>query len=88
MPQFLFVVDIPSPGLSSEDTDAPARWFRFAPIADAIPLPKGAKKLPCKNVWLFPSEGSAQPLRELANSADAQKLSHSTFLISGDVTKI
>ena len=88
MSQFLFVVDMPTPGISSEDPSASTRWFDFARFADAIALPKGAKKLPCKNAWLFPAEGSAQPLRALANSADEHQIGHSTFLVSGDVTKI
>lgn len=88
MPQFLFVVDMPSPGLSSEEIDGPTRWFNFVKKVDAIPLPKGAKKLPCKNVWLFLAEDSEQVRRAMANSADEHQLNHSTFLVSGDVTKI
>lgn len=86
MPQFLFVVDIPSPGLSSEEPDAVSRWFDFAKSAESIALPKGAMKLPCRNVWLFPVETSEPQLRALANAADEYELSHSTFLVSGDVT--
>ena len=88
MPQFLFVVDIPSPGLSSEEPDAASRWFDFAKSAASIALPKGAMKLPCRNLWLFPVEASDPPLRALANTADAHQLSHSTFLISGEVTSL
>jgi len=88
MQHFLFVVDMPEPGISSQDPNAASRWFDFAKVADAIQLPHGSQKLPCKNSWLFPAEGSAQPLRELANSADAQKLGHSTFLISGEITPL
>ena len=88
MPQFLFVVDMPRPGLSSEDPNAASRWFEFEKQAKSISLPKGTKKLPCQNVWLFPAEDSEQPRRALANSADENQLSHSTFLISGEVTKL
>lgn len=88
MPQFLFVVDMPSPGISSEDPSAPARWFDFAKSAESVALPKGASKLPCNNAWLFPAEGSEHPRRALANSADEHQLNHSTFLISGEVTKL
>ena len=87
MSQFLFVVDMPKPGLSSEDPNAASRWFDFAKSAKSISLPKGAMKLPCENVWLFPAENSEQPRRALANSADEHRLIHSTFLVSGDVTK-
>ena len=85
MPQFLFVVAMPTPGLSSEDPNAATRRFDFA---KSISLPKGAMKLPCENVWLFPTEGSEQLRRALANSADEHQLFHFTFLITGDVTKI
>ncbi len=88
MPQFLFVVDMPKPGISSEDPNAASRWFEFEKQAQSISLPKGSSKLPCQNAWLFPSEGSAQPLREMANSADGNQLNHSTFLVSGEVTKL
>lgn len=88
MPYFLFVVDMPQPGISSEDAGAPTRWFRFVPAADAIELPPEAKKLPCKNAWLFPVETSEPQLRALANTADEHQLSHSTFLISGEVTAL
>ena len=88
MPYFLFVVDMPQPGISSEDAGAPTRWFHFVPIADAIELPPGAKKMPCKNVWLFPVEGSAPQRRALEDAANAQKLGYSTFLVSGEVTKL
>lgn len=88
MPHFLFVVDMPAPGISSEDPGAGTKWFSFEAKANAIALPTGARKLPCKNVWLFPAENSEQALRALANSADEQKLGHSTFLFSGDVTTL
>ncbi len=88
MPQFLFVVDMPNPGISSEDPSAATRWFDFAKSAESIALPKGAKRLPCKNAWLFPAEGSEQPRRTLANSADEHRINHSTFLVSGDITKL
>ena len=88
MPHFLFVVDMPAPGLSSQDAGGPSRWFDFEASADAIALPKGAKKLPCRNVWLFPAEGSELARRALANCADARKLVHSTFMISGEVTQL
>jgi hypothetical protein len=88
LPQFLFVVDIPEPGLSTSNIDGPIKWFDFAKKIESISLPKGAMKLPCKNVWLFPAEGSEQVRRALANSADDHQLCHSTFLVSGDVTKI
>ena len=83
MPQFLFVVAMPTPGLSSEDPNAASRWFDFAKSAKSIALPKGAMKLPCENVWLFPVETSEPQLRALANTADEHQLSHSTFLVSG-----
>lgn len=86
MPQFLFVVDMPVPGIDSRDPNAASRWFGFAKSAKSITLPKGAKKLPCENVWLFPVETSDPQLRALANTADEHQLNHSTFLISGDVT--
>lgn len=86
MPQFLFVVDMPVPGIDSRDLDASSRWFDFAKSSNSIALPKGAIKLPCENVWLFPVETSDPPLRALANTADEHQLSHSTFLVSGDVT--
>ncbi|MBK7023556.1 MAG: hypothetical protein IPH41_08615 [Sulfuritalea sp.] len=86
MPQLLFVVAMPTPGLSSEDPNAASRWFDFAKSAKSIALPKGAMKLPCENVWLFPVETSEPQLRALANTADEYQLSHSTFLVSGDVT--
>ena len=85
MPWFLFVVDIPSPGLSSEEPDAASRWFDFAASVESIALPKRAMKLPCRNVWLFPVETSEPQLRVLANTADEHQLSHSIFLVSGDV---
>ena len=85
MSQFLFVVAMPTPGLSSEDPNAASRWFDFAKSAQSIALPKGAMKLPCENVWLFPVETSEPQLRALANTADEHELSHSTFLVSGDV---
>ena len=76
MSQFLFVVDMPTPGISSEDPSAATRWFGFAKAAESIALPKVAKKLPCKNAWLFPAEESEQPRRVLANSADEHQLNH------------
>ena len=88
MPQILFVVDIPTPGLSTEDIDAPTRWFSFADNAKSIPLPIGSQKLSCKNVWLFPGENSEQARRALANCADEYQLAHSTFLVSGDISKL
>ena len=79
---------MPPPGLSSEDIDAPTRWFRFQAAASAIKFPKGAKLLPCMNVWLFPAESAEQALRHLANSADEHKLSHASYLIEGNVTAL
>lgn len=88
MAQFLFVVDIPSPGLSSEDPSAASRWFSFESKANAISLPRGGAKLPCRNLWLLPVEGSEPPLRELANTAEEFQLSHATYLVSGEVTPL
>ena len=88
MQQFLFVVDIPSPGLSSEEPDAASRWFAFEKRAKSISLPAGGSKLPCRNVWLLPVEGSDPPLLELSNAAQESQLSHSTYLVSGEVTQM
>ena len=62
MQQFLFVVDMPNPGISSQDPSESTRWFDFAKVADSIVLPQGSQKLPCKNAWLLPSVESEQPL--------------------------
>lgn len=88
MPQFLFVVDIPPPGLSTEDPDAASRWFAFETRAKSVSLPAGGSKLPCRNAWLLPVEGSDPPLLELSNAAQDFLLSHSTYLISGEVTPL
>lgn len=44
MPQFLFVVDIHPPGLSSEEPDAASGWFELEKQAESIALPKGGSK--------------------------------------------
>lgn len=88
MPQFLFVIDAPAPGISTEEFDAPTRWSAFEERAKTIKLPSGAKKLQSRNVWLFPAENSDAVRRALANYADEQKLSHSTYLVIGEVTKL
>ena len=88
MTHILFVVDMPVPGLSSVDIDGPTRWFDFQLSVDKIALPEGATRLPCKNVWLFPAEGSDQERRTLQSSADAQKLTHASFLILGEVAQL
>jgi hypothetical protein len=88
MSQFLFVVDIPPPGISSEDPAAAARWFGFEATADAIQLPsQGSKKL-SRNSWLFPVPGSDTILAQLMATAQKFRLSHSTFLVSGEVTPL
>lgn len=81
MQQFLFVVDMPN---NSTET----KWIDFAKFADAIQMPHGSQKMPCENVWLFPSAGNEQLQRDLANSADEHQLNHSTFLISGEITPL
>ena len=81
MQQFLFVVDMPN---NSSET----RWFDFAKVANAIQMPHGSQKMPCKNAWIFPSLWNEKLQRELANSADEHQLNHSTFLISGEITSL
>ena len=86
MNHFLFVVDVPAPGLSSQDPEAALRWHGFEAKCNDVSLSRGGSKLPCKNVWLFPVEGSEPSLRQFANIAEEFRLSHATFLVSGDVT--
>jgi hypothetical protein len=75
MPQFLFVVDMPRPGLNSRDPSAASRGVDFCNSAESIELPKGAMKMLCDNVWLFPVETSDQPLRALAKAARPMSIS-------------
>jgi len=88
MQKFLFVVDMPAPGMSSEDPGAASRWFAFAPKADALPLPRGGSKMPCRNLWLLPVELGGECLHKLQSLAQENQLGHSTFLISGEVTNM
>jgi len=86
MPQFLFVVEMPEPGISSEDPSAASRWFTFATESNAISLPRGWPKKPSKNSWLLLSEGSDTILAQLVACAQKYQFHYSTFMISGDVT--
>lgn len=88
MPQFLFVVEMPEPGLSSEDPNAASRWFAFAKESNAIALPRGYPPKPAKNSWLLLAEGSDTILSQLVACAQKYQFPHSTFLISGEVTSM
>lgn len=88
MPQFLFVVDMPNPGISSDDPDASTRWFAFAKESSAIALPRTYPPKPAKNSWLLLAEGSDTILSQLIVCAQKHQFPHSTFLISGEVTSM
>lgn len=88
MPQFIFVVEVPSPGHSSEEPDATSRWFQFEKRANAIALPKGCPKKPARNVWPLISEGVDTILAGLIAAAKENRFSHSTFCISGEITSM
>lgn len=88
MTQFLFVIDIPAPGISSEDPSAASRWFAFEKKASAIALPKGSPKKSARNVWILKPEGADTILAELISAAKECQFSFSTFLLSGEVTPL
>jgi hypothetical protein len=61
--QFSFVVDIPPPGISSEDPAAAARWFGFEASADAIELSSQVSKKLHGIRGCFPSPDRTRFLR-------------------------
>jgi hypothetical protein len=85
---FLFVVQAPSPGLSSAEPDAPARWLRFETKANAIaPSPAHLKRL-ARNCWLFPAEHSGTMLVQLTGLCEQFEFAHTALMLSGEVTTI
>jgi len=77
---------MPGPGIPSQDPDLPSRWFEFLKESDAIGMqPKDLIK-PSLNSWLFPLEGSDIFSSELILNARNHNFSHSTYLISGEIT--
>ena len=86
MPQFLFIVEMPEPGLSSQDPDAASRWFSFVKESNAIAMPPGYPPRPSKNTWLLLSEGSDTILSQLVACTQKYQFSHSTYIVSGEIT--
>ena len=85
---FLFLVNAPAPGISSEDPDAASRWHTFEQKANELPLPREGSRMPCRNAWLLPVEGGGDTLHKLQSLAAENRFSHSTYLFDGSVTKI
>ena len=77
---------MPDPGRISQDPDAPSRWFSFVEESSAIDVPHGNLPKPAKNAWLFPVEGSDTFATQIKAIAQCHKLSHSSYLISGEIT--
>ena len=85
MSKFIFVVEMPKPGISSHDYNAPTRGLAFLEESSAIVLPPGHPPKPALNFWLLDAEGSDTILSRLVACAQKHELPHSTFLVSGEV---
>ncbi len=88
MTHLVFVVDMPQPGISTDDPEAATRWFDFVGKASKVPMPEKGMQLGCKNVWIFPVAKGADTLHKLQTIAKESGLSYSTYNFVGMVTEM
>lgn len=81
MPQFLFVVEIPSIPEGSVGASVSPDWLKFSNAASSIlKTAKGTKQLQ-SNAWLLPAENSLPALAELCALAGSCTLQYSSLLL-------
>ena len=83
MPQFLFIVEIPSSKGISSSPGYPHEWTQFAGEANTILLPVKTYTRYQQNAWSLPVENGLPVLLALSSTAEKHNLAYSVLLLEG-----
>jgi len=81
----LIIVEIPEPGISSEDPEASSKWFSFVKDVNAISDHPSKLSRPAKNVWLCLADNSDKFAHLLIQTLAKYQLNYTSYFIS-DIT--
>ena len=81
MPQFLFIVEIPSSKGISSSPGYPHEWIQFANDANTILSPVKTYTRYQQNVWSLPVENGLPVLLALSSTAVKYNLAYSVLLL-------